>query len=252
MGRLAAQTLQFASTETCSEETRMMRIPIGSVVAATLVLAAACSKSTPRSAEKAQIEADQRRLEAQQQQQQSPNAAAAASAEAERAQRRADQERADAERAFALEKADYVSKIQREVDRNKSTLDDLESARTRAKGIAREAQDRAVSHVTEARRVLDEDMRSIESTTPNEWPGLKAKVDRDIDVYRAAVSDAEGARSKTEPSGASGTPGGRTTAPATPKAGPSPHTGPGSHAGHPHTSGVGAGHDAGAGEAAPR
>ena len=86
----------------------------------------------------------------------------------------------------------YRDRVQKEIQSLDSQVRGMRSAaRTAAaKGPERGEENRIFADLGRRHNLLEEDMRALQGSTTDSWPGLKAKLDTDLEQYRTSVTTA--------------------------------------------------------------
>jgi hypothetical protein len=150
---------------------RSMAVLCATVIAP-LVLGA-CETATDREqrAERLHVEAEQRRAEAEQKAKQ-------------------EQAKADLDREAAKEEMSYGLRVQKELDGVDCTMSSLQDSADQATGSAKAQDDQAIGDINARKDILQQDMKQITMASTNDWNGLRAKVDRDLDDLKKSLRTA--------------------------------------------------------------
>jgi hypothetical protein len=142
------------------------------MVSAPLVLGA-CETTTDREqrAERLQLEAVQKRAEAEQK------------AKQEQAKAVLDQQTAKDEMSYGL-------RVQKELDSVDCTMSSLQDSADKATGSAKAQDDQVMSDLAARKDTLAQDLKQITVASTNDWNGLRAKVDRDLDDLKKSLRTA--------------------------------------------------------------
>jgi hypothetical protein len=141
-----------------------------------------------RKADQAQVEADQKKAAANAEVQKNAN----------EEQQKVDDMKAKAASTFATERNDYVQRISGQLDALDKQMNDLH-AKTNAAPAGQTPLDHVLDDVTKHRDMLRADMTNAQSTNAVDWPGVKAKIDKDIDEAKNSVQTADAQIKKAPP-----------------------------------------------------
>jgi predicted RNase H-like nuclease (RuvC/YqgF family) len=160
-------------------------------VLAALALVTGCENNVEREhreAEKARIEADQKRAEVQRE----------ADEKSREAERKAMEEKNEATEAWSKEKAEYREKVQKELTDLDKKIDDMRYSATRATGATKTEYERQLNDVQVRRDALNADLRRMDTVAHAEWNGLKESLDKSLDEFKKTVRTAS-SKIKTVP-----------------------------------------------------
>jgi chromosome segregation ATPase len=152
-----------------------------------------------RKADEAQIAADQKKAAAEQEAQQKASQAFQSSRqEATKEQQKVDDLKGQAESALMTEKNDYRERLQGQLDTLDKEIADLRLS-INAAPAGPTPSNRALDDVTKHRDSLRADLTNMMVVTSYDWPGMRAKIDKDLDESKVSARTAEAQIKKPPP-----------------------------------------------------
>jgi hypothetical protein len=144
-----------------------------------------------RKADQAQIEADQKKAAADEEaMRKATQAYNAAQQESMKEQQKVDEQKNEAESAFSAEKSDYAKQVSSQVDLLQKQVSDLHASLNAAPSTEKANDQLLLNDVTARRDTLRGDVASMQTISPKDWPGLKAKIDRDLEESKTSARTA--------------------------------------------------------------
>jgi hypothetical protein len=143
--------------------------------------------------------------------------------------------------ALLKEKDEYRTSLEKAITDQQKVVDEMRQGAANATGETKVEDEHELQDVMKRRESLQSDMREVAAATPEKWPALKDKIDRDIDEYKDTVKTASSrikatpGRAQQQPSGTAPTPH---TPPTPPPSGAPTTTPTGTMAPHPTPTGT--------------